>query len=237
MLFAPAKPANSIVASLIGLFALRFGKKAWPSAVAICGAAVFMIATTPRELRNANTYNVLFLAWIPESWNPAADLQALGLDWQYQDLSRTGAWCPGNRYPELAARGDIGVRVTQLTLLKFYASRPSRFWRHIQAKLPIAMSMRPPYGNFEPGAGDPFMSDHFAWWSGFHQRALQPAAKFLFFALIIPLAALVKRRDLAMQFVALLAICALTAFLTAIFGDAWDDIKHLFLFICCSMRS
>ncbi len=236
VLFVLAKPVNAIPGLLIGLFANRFGRTGRIGSAAILASAVFALDTTPQELRNSTAYNVLFLSVLPESRNPAADLQALGLDWRLQDASRTGAWSPDTRYPELEARGDIGVKVTHLTLARFYLARPSRLWRHIQAKLPIALSQRVPwYGNFEPSAGFPpsTLSRAFALWSDFHEHVLQRAAKFLFFALLAPAAWVLARwrqRTLWMEFFALLGLCALAAFLTAIFGDAWDDVKHLFLF-------
>jgi hypothetical protein len=236
VLFVLAKPANAFPGLLIGLFALTFLKAsrvAWIGSAAIVGASVFMIATTPQEMKNANTYNLLFLSVIPESRNPAADLQALGLDWRLQDSSRTGAWSPDTRYPELETTGDIGAKVTQFRLLRFYLARPARFWRHIQAKLPTAMLMRPPYGNFEPDAGPPHLSRAFALWSDFHEHVLQRVAKWILFLLLAPAAVVAvqwRNKELWMEFLALLGLCTLVAFLTAIFGDSWDDIKHLFLF-------
>src|SRR5215831_13858576 len=159
ILFVLAKPANAIPGFLLGLFALRLarsaGRKAWAGSIAILAAAVIAIATAPREMRNANTYNLIFRSVLPESRNPAADLQSLDLDWHLQDYSRTGAWSPNTNYPQLEERGDIGQRVTEVSVLRFYLTRPTRLWRHIQAMLPVAMNLRPPYGNFETTSGYP----------------------------------------------------------------------------------
>src|SRR5262249_20126444 len=121
ILFILAKPANAFPGVWIALFALRFlssaGRIAWCAAAAIASACVVMIVTTPRELRNANTYNLVFLSLLPESRNPADDLQTLGLDWHLQDRSRSGAWSADTVYPQLEARGDIGGVVTHWTVL------------------------------------------------------------------------------------------------------------------------
>jgi hypothetical protein len=237
VLFIFAKPMNALPGILLGVFAFRFlrstGRLAWGGAVAILASAATAIATAPQEMKNANTYNLVFLSVLPESRNPADDLRALGLDWRLQDYSRTGAWSPNTIYPTLEASGDIGHIVTQVRVLRFYLARPTRLWRHIQAYLPIAMVSRPKYGNFEMAAGDPALSHAFALWSDLHAHVLSRAAKVIFFLLLAPsiaVAAFWRRRDLWMEFAALLGLLCMTAFLTAIFGDAWDDIKHLFLF-------
>lgn len=238
ILFILAKPINAPAGLLFGLFALRFlpaSRLAWGASAAIVAAAATAIATTPKELKNANTYNLVFLAILPESRNPAADLNALGLDWRLQDYSRTGAWSPNTMYPALEARGDIGITVTQASVLRFYLMRPTRLWRRIQATLRMAMRSRPLYGNFEPAAGYPPLTQSraFAWWSDFHALIPARVAKLILFLLLAPAIALIarwRRRELWLEMFALLGLFTLTAFLTAIFGDAWDDVKHLFLF-------
>lgn len=236
ILFVAAKPVNAIAGIVLGLFGLRF-RTAMPrgapvGAGMVCAVAALMLATTPREMRNANTYNLVFESVLPESRNPAADLQALGLDWRLEDYSRTGAWSPNTIYPELEARGDIGARVGMGKVLRFYLARPTRLWRHIQAMLPVALIFRPEYGNFEPPQ-PPSRSRAFALWSDFHENVLARAAKWIFFLLAAPAVALAVRwrsRTLALEFYALLGAATLAAFLTAIFGDGQDNVKHLFLF-------
>ncbi len=248
VLLVLAKPQNAPLGLPLALFSLCLRTRVigWParsavfiSAGVILAAAAITILTTPSELKNANTYNLVFLAILPESRNPSVDLKALGLDPRLRDYSRTGAWSPNTIYPALEASGAVGKVVTLRTVVRFYLLRPARLWRHIQALLPVALSLRPECcGNFEPSAGYPPGARSSAWtlWSGFHERVLSRLAKFILFLLPIPalIAALMRNRNarhgLWIDFSALLAACSLIAFLTAAFGDAWENIRHLFLF-------
>ncbi len=236
VLFVLAKPINAFPGILLALFLLRFRHRiARAGCVALLAAAIFAIATTPREMRNANTYNLVFLSVLPESRNPAADLQALGLNRRYQDYSHSGAWSAGSPYPELEARGDIGGTVTLPRVLGFYLRRPARLWRHIQVTLPYAMYLRSWYGNYEPSSGYPpaTLSRAFSFWSDIHAKILRHIAKLIFFLLPLPALALAfgwRKRNLALEMFALLGLCALAEFLAADFGDGWDTVKHLLMF-------
>jgi len=226
---------------LLALFLLRLGRGrriAWAGSAVVITATVPSLTTAATEMKNANTYNLVFLAVLPESRNPAADVAALGLDPGTEDYSRTGAWGPNSAFDALEERGTIGQKVNLVTVLRFYLSRLTRLWRHIQTTLPIATLLRPEYGNFERSAGyaPGARSEAFAIWSGFHESALSRVAKFLLFLLPVPaVMALIQRirtgsSQLRMEFFALLGMCCITAFLAAIFGDAWDNVRHLFLF-------
>jgi hypothetical protein len=245
-LFVLAKPQNAPLGLLLALFTLRLSSWAADrpvkyaayisSAVIACVAAAALLGV-PVELKNANTYNLVFKAILPESRNPAADLQALGMNTQLKDRSRTGAWSPDTAFPELEATGVIGGTVTLATVMRFYLFRPTRLWRHIQAMLPIALSLRPEHcGNFEPSAGHGpgDRTTAFTLWSSLRERALGRVVKFILFLLpafvLITLVWTTRKHHLAVEFLALLALCCFTAFLTAVFGDAWDNVRHLFLF-------
>jgi hypothetical protein len=104
---------------------------------------------------------------------------------------------------------------------------------------PVSTSLRPEWsGNFEPSAGHPALarSSAFSLWSGVHERVLVRVIRFLFLSLPIPaLAALWFRirkakPSLWLDFSGLLGLCCVAAFMTAILGDAWDNVRHLYLF-------
>lgn len=242
VLLVLAKPQNAPVGLLLAAFALRLWT--WvrgpasniapiAASAAISAAAVITFFSAPTELKNACTYNLVFKAILPESRYPAVDLQALGMDPRLQDYSRTGAWSPGTMFPALEESGVIGTRVTHATVVRFYLLRPARLWRHIQALLPVMTSLRPEHcGNFEPSAGQApgAISSKFAMWSAVHERALARAAKFILFTLLIVPLLVLRRRGLGIEMLVLLALGCLIAFLTAAFGDAWDNVKHFFLF-------
>ncbi len=249
VLLVLAKPQNAPPGLLLALFcalvlsgraasqAARYA--AWIGGAAIATASVTALATAPASMEDQNTYNMVFMAIVPESRHAAADLESLGLDPRLRDYSTTGAWSPNTAFFRLHASGAIGRVVTLATVVQFYALRPTRMWRHVQSKLPLATSLRPEWcGNFEPSAGyyPGARSGAFAIWSGFHARVLVHAIKYILFLLpIAPLYALVRRlrtrrSELPVEFAGLLALSCLLALLTALFGDAWDNVRHLYLF-------
>ena len=172
--------------------------------------------------------------------NPAADLQALGLDPQLARYAGTGAWTPGTYFNEMAASGVL-ARVNTFTVLRFYLMRPARMWRRLHALLPqITFLRRNWYGNFEPSAGLPpaAQSRAFTLWSGLHEHVLPRVNKWIVFALMgWPPAiawqwartrdALRRRR---LELLVLLPLCCLAALFSAVYGDAFDVIKHMYLF-------
>src|SRR6266404_2961572 len=135
ILWILAKPQNATLGVPLALFSLRLGfwiEEGAARYLAVAGSAVIAAASimnfafAPRELKNACTYNMVFLAILPESRNPAADLEALGLDPQLQRYSGTGAWSAGSAFPDLNYRGILGSAVTPTKVVLFYAARPAR---------------------------------------------------------------------------------------------------------------
>jgi len=245
-----AKPQNTPIGLLLGLFTLRM--MWWTSsratrvvavagACAMFGCVVYNIAAMPRVGHMANTYGMIFNGILPESKDPAADLRALGLDPSLARYSGTGAWTPKTAFPDLAKSAVLQRQVSTFTILRFYLVRPARFWRHLHGVLPKITYLRSSwYGNFEPSAGLPAaaQSQAFTLWSGLHERILPAVNKWLVFALACcPLAAVWRWRGARnaaerrrLELVTLLPVLCLAALLGAVFGDAFDLIKHMFLF-------
>jgi hypothetical protein len=246
VLFVFAKAQNAPLGILLAAFSLRMGW--WPAgravrytavvaSMVIVSAAAIDYLTSPPLVKVANTYNMLFTAILGESKDPAADLKALGLHPELARFAGSGAWSPGAPFYETVSSGVIGKRVTSATIAGFFLTRPLRVWRHIGRVLPQAFSLRPSYGNFERSAGRPpgAHSTSFSLWSWFHERCLRRIGAMILIALPISLAVLalawVRARERArIESGALLIACCLAAFGVAVFGDAWDNIKHLFLF-------
>jgi hypothetical protein len=207
--------------------------------VLIAAATLFNILTIPARVQWADAYNHIFLAILPESRNPSADLEALGLETGLAKYSGTGAWSPGSAFHDMVESGVIGNQITHRAIARFYLQHPARVWRHVKTLLPIAFSLRPEWcGNFERTAGRPpgARSTAFTLGSGFHEHVLRRIGKLIFILLCLSPAIAAAawilfpapRRPL--ELFALLSICCLTAFLVAALGDAWDNVKHLFLF-------
>jgi hypothetical protein len=140
----------------------------------------------------------------------------------------------------MAASGELS-RVNTFTVLRFYLLRPARMWRRLHTLLPkITFLRRDWYGNFEPSAGLPpaAQSRAFTLWSGFHEHVLPPVNKWIVFALagwpILVALGWVRSRDTVrrrrLELLMLLPICCLAALFSAVYGDAFDVIKHMYLF-------
>jgi len=207
--------------------------------VLIVVAAAVNFGTVPRSLKLASTYNVVFLAIVPESRNPGADLAALGLDPRFVKFSGTGAWTQGTALYDMVRTGTIGEQVTPATVARFYLLRPGRMWRHAKLMLPVVFSLRPEWcGNFEQSAGfgPGAKSRRFSLWSAFHERVLSPVGKVILVVLLIaPLAIFaawirLPERRLRLEFAVWLVLAALIALAVAVYGEAWDNVKHMFLF-------
>jgi hypothetical protein len=241
-LLVDAKAQNLALAALLAPFALvafRWTRAAVVGCALIVAAGAFNYATLPESLKLANTYNDVFLSILPESHDPQADLRSLHVRPGLEKFSGTGAWSPGTGFYDLMRTGAIGREITPVSVARFYLLHPARVWRHARNLLPAALSLRPEWcGNFERSAGHPpgARNQSLAWWSAFHERVLGRAGRFILIALAIaPLfvaAAWIKRPGdrTALAFLGLLGMGPLVAFLTAALGDAWDNVKHMFLF-------
>jgi hypothetical protein len=248
ILWTMAKAQNAPLGVLLTLFSARLWWRTDDAAtrrVAMLGslligtATLINVATIPAPVQWADAYDQMFLALLPESRNPTADLKALGLDANLVKYSGTGAWGPGSGFQDMVASGLIGKRITHAGIGRFYLEHPARIWRHAKRLLPIAFSLRPEWcGNFERVAGRApgAKTTSFTLWSSFHEQGLRRIGKTIFILLLIsPASAAIawiripdRRRHI--ELLALLSACCLTAFLVAALGDAWDNVKHLFLF-------
>jgi hypothetical protein len=248
ILWVMAKAQNAPLGILLTLFSVRLWwwtneratrRLAMLGSVLIAAATLINIVTIPAPVQLADAYNQMFLAILPESRNPSVDLKALGLESRLVKYSGTGTWSPGSGFQEMVASGLVGNKITHALIARFYLLHPARIWRHTKRLLPIAFSLRPEWcGNFERTAGRApgARSAAFTLWSSFHEQGLRRIGKpiliLLFVSPVIAAIAWVclpeRRRHI--ELLALLSVCCLTAFLVAALGDAWDNVKHLFLF-------
>lgn len=242
ILFVGAKSQNFPLALLLAPLCLRLGS--WrPLAIAgsilIALAAAFNFATVPKPLTMANSYDTLFMAILPESKTPAADLQQFHLDPSLLAYSGSGAWSPNTAFGQLAQRGTLDRELTPATVARFWLLHPTRIWRRAKAVLPVAFSLRPEWcGNFERAAGRPpgARSSSFILWSSIHEHPITKFGKFLIVLLLLsPFTAIaawigLPKHRRGIEILAVLSACCLMAFVVAICADAWDNVKHLFLF-------
>jgi hypothetical protein len=211
--------------------------------ISVCLAGVSMYLSVPATTRVTAIYNVIFFAILPDSPDARSDLQALGLNPDYAQYSGTVAWSLGTGVADGALVNALQANVSSFRLIEFYLRRPGRMWRRLEVLLPSSVSLRPEFcGNFDKSAGrlPGARSEAVALWSSFHKRCLSRIAALLIGALIVTVVGggLVllfhsRRTASVRRFPELgicLAACCLTAFFVAAFGDAWDNVKHQFLF-------
>lgn len=242
-LLVAAKPQNFLLAIVLIPFALRLALKTSRFA-GIAGAVAIAIATIatarsfPIGYQWGSTYNQIFLAILPDSKTPAADLQSLGIDPRYASYSGTGAWSEHTAFGELVANGSL-QQIRLLDITEYYVRNPAHLWRRLKSLARVGYSLRPEWcGNYERSAGYPpgARSNSFALWSTFHERILGRFGSLILISLAaFPIAAIflwarLPSRRLQIELSALLAISALFSFAVAAFGDAWDNVKHCFLF-------
>jgi hypothetical protein len=244
-----AKPQNTPMGLILAPFTLWMAfwgrsRRAFPIAVAgscaMLGCAAYNVLAMPRVGHMANTYGMVFAGILPESKDKAADLRALGLDPQLAKYSGSGAWTPNTAFTPLVQSGVLERKVTTFSILRFYLLRPPRLWRRLHVVLPHITFLRNWYGNYEPSSGFPpsAQSRSFTLWSDFHERVLPVFSKWIVFALAgwPPIAAWIwmrERDSLRRKHIALLTllpVCCLAALMGAVFGDAFDLIKHMYLF-------
>jgi hypothetical protein len=211
-------------------------------AAAICVAGVVMYRSLLPAPRVSVLYDVIFFGVLPESEDARSDLKALGLDPSYARYSGTLPWSPGTGVADGTLVSALQANVSSFSLMEFYLRRPARMWRHLQSRLPIALSLRPEFcGNFDRSAGRPpgDRSNAVTLWSRFHERYLSRIAALLLSALLlVPVGGVVflLRHDSATsasrwaELGILLAACCCTAFFVAAFGDTYDNVKHQYLF-------
>ena len=253
VLWIMAKTQNAALCIPLAVYDLRLVWRTCPSArgarslalggaVAICVAGGVMYRSLLPAPRVSVLYDVVFFGVLPEGEDARSDLQALGLDPNYARYSGTLPWSPGSGVADGALVNAIQTNVSSFSLMEFYLRRPARLWRHLQTRLPTAFSLRPEFcGNFDRSAGRPkgARSNAIALWSRFHEHCLSPIALLLLSALVLfPAGGIVfvLRHDSTasdrrwVELGILLAACGSTAFFVSAFGDAYDNVKHQFLF-------
>jgi hypothetical protein len=156
--------------------------------VGVIGSGLVMYRSLLPAPRLVEVYNMIFMAILPESKDPASDLRSLGLDSRYEQYSGTLAWSSGTGIADGKLVDSLQARITAFSIIKFYLVRPGRMWTHICLVLKTGLILRPECcGNFEVSAGVPIGTKSYAFslWSEFHQKVLSRIAIFILGAVAI----------------------------------------------------
>ena len=139
----------------------------------------------------------------------------------------------------MIAKGLLGRQITPASIARFYLLNPACVWRHTKSILPVAFSLRPEWcGNFERAAGYPpdTKSTACSLWSGTRGKYLPRGGKLIIILLLVfplllaPVWAKLPAYRTWLECYGLLSVCCESAFLVAVLFDAFDNVKHLFLF-------
>src|SRR5262249_56844815 len=112
-------------------------------------------------------YNVLFLAILPDSPDPAADLVEMGLDPSLAKYSGLSAWMVGTPATDPAFRERLKAASPRAFLLR----HPGRLRPLIREAVGAAFVLVPPeLGNYAKESGRPAGAKAFGPWSSARQR-------------------------------------------------------------------
>ena len=130
--------------------------KRWPALVAAAMVAAVSgayLGASPRRFRELSAANSVFLEILPHSDDPAGDLRSLGVDPSLASASGTHVDSPRSALRTLPYL-EFRTKVTQASILRFYATHPDRLPRLAGEGLRGMAAWRPKYlGTYTPDSG------------------------------------------------------------------------------------
>lgn len=176
LLFVGSKPQETLAAPLLALFGMRLTGVRWLGpwrrtavwlGVGLCAFAVWYARHTPRTLREASAFQIVFDDLLAHSPAPGADAAELGLDPDWVKYTGSNPYAPDSPLldPRFGARflHRIGYR----QIFQFYLRHPTRLVGRIERASLQAWSLRPAFGNFErsPERPEKTLATQFSLWS------------------------------------------------------------------------
>jgi hypothetical protein len=250
LLFASAKPQNSLLGVILGLWSVRLFwvlSRGWRRRLAVGAALLVSVLCvvhynlTPRYLKYHYFYQAVFFDLLKNSPSPAQDLTELGLDPGLAKYAGTHYFTPGAPVDRPEFQAGFFERMDTPDLIGFYARHPARLVALLERISRSAFTLRPDYlGNFERKYGFPpgTQSHSFQTWSSLKARFLPARLWFLaaFFALSLAAALAVWRGAksqevrLGAEFYAVLNLLWAAQFIIVAGSGEYEVVKHLFLF-------
>lgn len=251
-LFITAKPQEAVLALPLAVFALRAmwltgsGRaKAQGALLAVglllCGG--WYLLQAPTYLRQGGLYLSVFCELLPNSPDPSADLEALGVSGKLACYSGASTVVLSSPFFQPWFQEAFFAKVDQSDLLLFYLTHPQRFWQLLTRSAANAFTLKSDkLGQFTKSSGLPpvTVSSSFRLWSDFKQRALpgSPWALLILFGSNLAAVVLLRWRRrgaaperLGLEAFGLLNMMALGAFLVCTLSlNLADQIRQLFTF-------
>jgi hypothetical protein len=182
LLFVASKPQeapSALVLAAYGVALARAGRPAdsrpaplWRTsaawlALALCAFGVWYARRSPRTLRAATTYQVVFDDLLAHSPDPRSDAAALDLEPGWLRFIGTNPFAPDSPLLDPGFQERFLQRTGYRRILGFYALHPGRLADRLERAGEHAWSLRPRLGNFEHSPEHPTftLSKRFSLWS------------------------------------------------------------------------
>lgn len=176
LLFVASKPQEAPSAIVLAAYGVRLAnpapRRSWRRvaaglAILLCVFAVVYARRSPRTLRAATVYQVVFDDLLAFSDTPESDAAALGLDPGWLRYRGTNPYAPESPLLDPGFQARFLERTGFRRIIGFYALHPGRFAGRVQRAAASAWSLRPVLGNFEKSPERPrfTLSERFSLWS------------------------------------------------------------------------
>lgn len=248
LLFTASKPQEAPSALVLAAYGLRLAapapRRAWRRlaaalAVLMCAFAVWYSRHTPRTLRAATTYQIVFDDLLAHSPDPKSDAAALDLDPDWMRLAGTNPYAPDSPLLDPGFQERFLERIGYRRLLGFYALHPGRLADRVERAGEHAWALRPRLGNFEksPEHRRFALSERFSLWSrlrGALGGAFPLAATALLIAANVVIAVATRREASAPGrlfrggVVALATLCAVSFAVVTLAQAPTDESRSLY---------
>jgi hypothetical protein len=245
-LFVTSKPQESVQALLLAPLGVRL---AWPGASrAARGAALVLAAglallawryyaSSQASSGWLTRYNQLFFEILPNSPDPARDLEELGLDPSLARFARVKAWAAESPAHIPSVREFLEPRSGKTSPRMLYLRHPGRAVDALRRASRASFHLQAPeLGQFAKESGAPPLARARGMWSDWRERLSGlPALFVLLGGTLVAAAATYQRASprgrLLREALAVLVAMATGAFLAAALGDWHVDIeRHLYAF-------
>ena len=245
-LFVTSKPQESVQALLLAPLGIRL---AWPgsgrfsrAAALLLAAAVGILAWGYYRSSQASSgwltrYNQLFFEILPNSPDPARDLEELGLDPALARFVRVNAWAPESPARLPAVREFLEPRSGRTSPRMLYLRHPGRALDAVRRASRASFRLQAPeLGQFAKESGAPPLARAHGIWSDRREGLSGLSVLFALLGGTLGAAAATYRRTpargrLFREALVVLVAMAAGAFLTAALGDWHNDLeRHLYAF-------
>lgn len=250
-LFVCSKPQECIQGPLLAVWGARLGGvrtlRSWrrPSfwlAVVLCAVSLWYYRNIPRtDVRYVGIFHSVFRELLPNSPDPARDLEELRLDRDLLKYSGMSAYTANSPVWDAKFQARVFDHLGYRALVSLYLRHPARLMDRLRRATPAAFRLRPDYlGNFDQATRVPprTKTPHFALWSDLRAKlGAQPLLWLSIFfagnlvAVVTNYRGASTRGRQYLTALTFLLLIAAAEFLVNALADCLDDLgRHLYAF-------